>query len=402
LCYIHVVMPSLRTSVCIATLTLALTSTRLFAQETRAGEIARLQAEKAQRLEPILPSRAEKVLEWLEGHYTDPNTVYLTFGGVYPSSGFAPGIALRRAQGPARFDAGAAWSFRNYKQAHASLRFPELAGNKLEVATDVRWTEATQVPFHGIGSDSAKGTKGYYGLRELAAAGTVAFKPVTWFRVGGGLALRQVEDRAPAGNRPSVETVFGADVPGLSQEARYRQVSAFTAADWRESAGYSRRGGLYSLSVHDFSDADNALGFRRVDAEVQQLLPILKEHWVLAFRGLVQTTDVDDDQTVPYYLLPSLGGARRHRGYSDFRFHERHMLLVSGEYRWIPSRVLDMALFIDAGKVTRERRDLDFDGLKTAYGIGVRIHGPRVTPLRLDIARGNEGTRVHLTGGIAF
>ncbi len=156
------------------------------------------------------------------------------------------------------------------------------------------------------------------------------------------------------------------------------------------------------MALHDLKDSDNPVSFRRVDAEAQQLLPVLKEHWVLAFRGLVQTTDVDDDQLVPHYLLPSLGGGRLHRGYSDFRFRDRHMLLVSAEYRWLPSRILDMALFVDGGKVTRERRDLDFDGLKTAWGIGMRIHGPTFTPLRLDVARGKEGVRVHLTGGVAF
>jgi outer membrane translocation and assembly module TamA len=61
-----------------------------------------------------------------------------------------------------------------------------------------------------------------------------------------------------------------------------------------------------------------------------------------------------------------------------------------------------MALFVDVGKVARERRDLDFDELKTAYGIGMRFHGPTFTPLRLDVARGNEGVRVHITGGLAF
>ena len=66
------------------------------------------------------------------------------------------------------------------------------------------------------------------------------------------------------------------------------------------------------------------------------------------------------------------------------------------------SRVIDMAVFVDAGKVAAERRDLDFDGLKTAYGIGLRIHGPTFTPLRLDVARGEEGVRVHITGGVAF
>ena len=77
-------------------------------------------------------------------------------------------------------------------------------------------------------------------------------------------------------------------------------------------------------------------------------------------------------------------------------------MLLSAEYRWIPSRVIDMAVFVDSGKVAADRRDLDFENLKTAYGIGFRIHGPTFTPFRLDVARGDEGIRVHLTGGIAF
>ena len=394
-------MPSLSRSICITTMALALGTPPVLAQDTRAEEIARLQAEKARHLQPNLPTATEKTLAWLEAHFTDPDTVYLTFGGLYPSGGFAPGIAVRRAFGQARFNAGVAYSVRSYKAAHVSLDFPELAGQKIEVQTQLRWTDATQVPFYGIGSATSKDDRTHYGLRALDAGGTAAFTPTDWFKIGGGLAFKEIEDRAGVGNRPSIETGVGTP-PGLFTEARYRQATAFTAIDWRESAGYSRRGGLYSLAFHDFTDRDNPLSFRRVDAEVQQLVPILKEHWVLAFRGLVQTTDVDDNEVVPYYLLPSLGGARRHRGYADFRFQDRHMMLVSGEYRWTPSRVLDMALFVDAGKVARDRRDLDFNGLKTAYGIGLRIHGPTFTPLRLDVAHGKEGIRVHLTGGAAF
>ena len=402
MCYIHAVMSSRSLFIGASSLAIALASTPAYGQTTRAEEIAQLQAEKARQLAPNLPSRTEKSLTWLEGHFTDPNTVYLTFGGLYPSGGFAPGIAVRRAVGHARFNAGVAYSLHNYKLAHISLGFPDLAGDRVEIETHARWTDATQVPFYGAGNDSSKDGRVNYGLRALEAGGSAAFRPVSWFRVGGGLAVRQLEDREGAGSRPSIETRPGPAAPGLFTEARYRQATGFTAIDWRESSGYSRRGGLYSLALHDFSDRDHPLSFRRVDAEVQQLLPILKEHWVLAVRGLVQTTDVDDDDVVPYYLLPSLGGARRHRGYADFRFQDRHLLLVSGEYRWMPSRVLDMALFVDAGKVTRDRRDLDFNGLKTAYGIGLRIHGPTFTPLRLDVARGKEGVRVHVTGGVAF
>ena len=290
---------------------------------------------------------------------------------------------------------------RAYKSAYAALGFPELAGDHIEIDTHVKWTDATQVPFYGVGNDSLEDDRVNYGLRMLDAGGGIALKPVTWFRIGGALALQQIEDRGGDVSRASIET-FPGPVPGLSTDTSYRQTSVFTAIDWRESPGYTRRGGLYSIALHDFNDSGNPLSFRRIDAEVQQMLPILKEHWVLAFRGLVQTTDADDGQVVPYYLLPRLGGSTRHRGYSDFRFQDRHMLLLSGEYRWTPSRMLDMAIFVDAGKVTHDRADLDFDGLKTAYGIGARIHGPNFTPVRLDVAHGKEGFRVHITGGVGF
>jgi len=392
---------TLRKSIPTVILAIILAAPQASAQESRADEIAQKQAEKSQNLVPNTETAAERTLEWLEGHFTDPDTLYLTFGGLYPSAGFAPGLALRRAFGHARLNVGGAYSVRSYKLLHASLNFPELAANKLEVETRARWTDATQVPFYGLGNESNKDDRVNYGLRALEAGATAAFKPVPWYRIGGGIALRRIEDREGVGSRPSIET-FESPPPGLFTEARYTEATAFTGIDWRESSGYTRRGGLYSVALHDFRDADDNFSFRRVDAEIQQFLPILKEHWVLGLRGLVQTTDVDDSQVIPYYLLPSLGGARRLRGYGDFRFQDRHMMVVSAEYRWLPSRVIDMALFVDAGKVTRERRDLDFDGLKTTWGIGMRIHGPTFTPLRLDVARGKEGIRVHLTGGTAF
>lgn len=390
-------------SLCVIFLAVTFAASSVSAQDSRADEIARAQAEKSKQLRPNTPSGVERTLDWLEDYFTDPNTAYLTFGGVYPSAGFAPGLAVRHAFGHARLNAGGAFSTRAYKSAHVSLNFPHLAGEKIEIETEGRWTDATQVPFYGVGNDTDKDDRVNYGLRMLEANGSVAFRPVKWYRIGAGIGVNRVEDREGAGSRPSIESFVGPlPAGGIFNEARFTRARVFTAIDWRESEGYSRRGGLYSIALNDYRDADDRFGFRRVDAEIVQLLPILKEHWVLAFRGLVQTTDADDGQFVPYYLLPTLGGARRHRGYSDFRFQDRHMMLVSGEYRWTPSRVLDMALFVDAGKVTRDRSDLDFDGLKTAWGIGFRIHGPTFTPVRIDIASAKEGIRVHLTGGVAF
>ena len=391
-----------------STITTTLLAAMLFAtpasaQDSRAAELAAQQAEKSTRLIPNTVGSAERLLERFEDRFNDPNTIFVAFGGLYPSAGFGAGPAARRAIGRARLSVGAAYSMRNYKMAQGSVNFPDLLNEKLEINTRVRWTDATQVPFYGLGNESSEDNRVNYGLKAFEAGAAAAIKPVSWFRIGGGVAHRRYEDREGTGSHPSIETgAFPAPTPGLFAEARYTQATAFTAIDWRTSPGYSRRGGYYAISLNNFKDADDNFGFRRVDAEIQQLLPLLKEHWVLAFRGAVRTTDVDDQQVVPYYLLPTLGGARMHRGYSDFRFQDRHVLLLSGEYRWLPSRVVDMALFVDAGKVTHERRDLDFNDLKTAYGIGIRIHGPTFTPLRLDVAHGDEGLKFHITGGIAF
>ena len=385
------------------TVFIGLLSSPASAQQSRADEIAQQQAEKSKQLRPNTAGGMEQALDWFEDHFTNPNTVYMTFGGIYPSGGFAPGVAVRRAFGRARLNVGGAFSVRSYKLAHASLRFPELAGEKLDVETRVRWVDATQVPFYGLGNDSVKGDRVNYGLRSLHVGGRVTLKPAPWYSIGAGVASRSLENREGVGRRPSIETRHSSlTAPGLFSEPQYTEATAFTAIDWRESSGYTRRGGLYSIALNDIRDSDDAFSFRRFDAEFSQYIPLLKEQWVFVFRGLAQTTSAEGGQVIPYYLLPSLGGAQTLRGYSDFRFQDKHLLLLGAEYRWLPSRIIDMAIFVDAGKVAAERRDLDLDGLKTSYGIGLRFHGPTFTPLRLDVARGDEGIRAHITGGMTF
>jgi outer membrane translocation and assembly module TamA len=76
---------------------------------------------------------------------------------------------------------------------------------------------------------------------------------------------------------------------------------------------------------------------------------------------------------------------------------------MSGEFRWIPSRLgLDMALFYDTGKVTPRFNDISWTGLASDVGIGVRFHGPLATPLRIELAKGREGMHLVFSGSAAF
>jgi outer membrane protein assembly factor BamA len=108
-------------------------------------------------------------------------------------------------------------------------------------------------------------------------------------------------------------------------------------------------------------------------------------------RALASYTTTDGDNTVPYFLMPDLGGSRQLRGFASWRFRDRNRMLLTGEYRWTAGQFVDMALFLDAGKVAPSRADLDFDRLKTSYGIGARFHTPNATPFRLELAKTNDG-----------
>jgi outer membrane translocation and assembly module TamA len=82
------------------------------------------------------------------------------------------------------------------------------------------------------------------------------------------------------------------------------------------------------------------------------------------------------------------------RGFSSYRFRDRHSLLFTAEYRWYVQEFVDMAIFYDAGKVTSHRSQLDFDGLKSSVGAGIRFHGPETTAVRLEVAHSQEGWRL--------
>ena len=66
------------------------------------------------------------------------------------------------------------------------------------------------------------------------------------------------------------------------------------------------------------------------------------------------------------------------------------------------SRYLDLALFYDTGKVASSTSDLDLDGLKDDFGVGLRFHGPFATPLRLEIAKSREGLALIFASSAAF
>jgi len=375
------------------------------AQETRAGQIAEKQEEKAANLQPYQPTRFETAMNALEQNFASPpGGFYPAMDGIYSGGGFTLGAGYRQFYGrKAVWDLAGYYSVKNYKKVEVGTRTPWNFDGRWTFGARAGWLDAPQIGYYGLGMASAADDRANFRIKQGYAGARASFEPTRWTRLEADVAYEDYKTEEGLGSAPSIETIYnGSTAPGLGANPTYIRSAATAAIDWRHSPGYSRTGGYYGITVRNFADVDDTYSFSRIEAEAIQHIPILRENWVISVRGRVQTT-LDDDDTVPYFLLPSLGSGRTLRAYSTGRFRDRHSILTSAEFRWIPSRLaLDMALFYDTGKVTRDRGDLDFSDLESDWGIGARFHGPTTTILRIEAARGSDGWHLVFSTNAAF
>ena len=383
------------------------------AQETRAEEIEKKQAEKAANLKPYEPNKFEAIMNKLEESFASPPSGFFpAFGSVYPGGGFTLGGGYRHFYArQAVFDITGFYSIKNYKKVEIATRTPWHLRGPMTFGLRAGWLDAPQIGFYGIGMDTTTDDRANYRLKQGYGGANLGLRPTGWLRFEADVAYEDIKSEEGRGSAPSIETVYDeTTAPGLFQPGAPGQFSNPTfihsegtaAIDWRPSPGYARRGGYYGVTFVDYKDLDDVFSFQRVDGELIQHLPILRENWVISLRGRVQST-LDDDDLVPYFLLPQLGSGRTLRAYSTGRFRDRHSILTTIELRWIPSRTgLDMAIFYDAGKVTPRREDLDFNNLESNWGIGARFHGPAATVLRLEAAKGKDGIHLVIATSAAF
>ena len=101
-------------------------------------------------------------------------------------------------------------------------------------------------------------------------------------------------------------------------------------------------------------------------------------------------------------LAPFLGSGSTLRGIHNRRFTDRNRMLLTGEYRWRPSRYIDMALFLDAGQVAADRRDFDLERIRRRLGPRRALPRSNFNALRLEVARGREGVRLIFAGSQPF
>jgi hypothetical protein len=373
---------------------------------TRQAAIEQAQAEKAKNLRPYEPGRGERLMDRIDAALTGGGRGWHPFfETAYSGGGFPFGAGYAHPVNPySVIDVRGSYTVRGYKRAEVAFSSPRLFNRRADLSIAAGWREATQVGFYGLGTDTAKNDRRNYGFEQPFASAVFTLQPTRrlWL-LRGGLEVTKWSQEAGAGAVPSVETAYTpSTLPGLGAAPTYVHAQGTVGFDWRTSPGYSRRGGFYGVTAHDFTDRDKTFGYKQVDYEVVQHIPLLREAWTISLHGLARTAFDKGDQQIPFFMLPSLGGGSTLRGFSSWRFRDRNSLLLQAEWRIMVNRFLDTAVFYDAGKVTASKADLNLTGLEHDYGFGVRFHGPLATALRVEIARSAEGTALVFAAGPAF
>jgi len=370
------------------------------AQSTRVEAIAEAQAAKAGQLDAEGPSSAELLIRriLISPLLNGGVGAYPWFGSIYSGTGMGAGAGyLKPLVNAASFNVQAGISTSNSKMVRAGFTAPELWRGMLQVHTGAQWLDLRGLSFYGFGQRSDRRLRERFDFAPKEIGGNVTLKPLRFVAVTGGYMFTNFDSHRSSPRFAPRES------PGMDDELNFHVTRATAAFDWRPAPAYSTRGGYYRASFERHEEArGQPYSFNLQEYEVVQQVPIVREQFVLAAHGLMTLTTPDRGDEVPVMLSPILGGGSELRGFANRRFTDRNRVLLTGEYRWRPSRYLDMALFLDAGQVARDRRDFDVSDFDVAWGIGARFHGPTFNAFRFEVARGREGIRLILSGAQPF
>jgi hypothetical protein len=275
-----------------------------------------------------------------------------------------------------------------------------------------------RLDFYGIGPGSVFEDRASFGLRETTIGGRGWYQAAPAVRLGGSAAL-YVPDLSRGRNSavPFIDEVFDVStVPGYSAEptfGKYRGVVELiypVLNDPDTSDESDRYRGAYQFALEAVRDHDSGRhDFHRREFEVQQRIPGFMSGQRLTLHGFVASTNAGAD--VPFYMLYTLGGSgglksfrpdmlgtdgtrATLRGFRNFRFRDRNLLLMQAEYRIPLHRYVQSTVFVDAGQVASRTSEL-FGNLRKSVGFSLGYVRRGRNLGRMDVGfGGGEGVRV--------
>jgi hypothetical protein len=405
-------------------------TTPAVAQQTREEIAAEERRARSQDLQPTEPGFVERTMlklsdERLMDRLFDPrHGFFVRVGLPVEGSSFALGPAWR-ASDPGRhytFTASAAGSISLEWLGELALQIPDalpkLGRDRFFADFSLSRSGRVSNEFWGLGNSSSEDDEAIYRLAQTVVGGAFGVRLRPWLSVAGTAARLAPGVKPSESSSPTITEAFDeSTAPGLTRQPAFFRPGITVDLDYRESMPPTRtavrldplpiagasRGGRYQVTFNAYHDQDfDQYSFRQTRIDLQQFVPLLHVHRVLAFRALAVLSDTSDGQEVPFYLSPTYGGLNVGRGYPTFRFRDRNMLALQAEYRYQINRLMNGAIFVDSGQVAPRVGALAWSQFKTTYGTGVRFGASGGAALRFDLAFGGDGPTFIFGLGHAF
>jgi hypothetical protein len=344
-------------------------------------------------------------------------------GGVAAGGGLGVGIGYNSSDRDPWYREGEAMvTVRRYWSLDGDVgRQSAAKSSRIGVFGSVR--HMNQLDYFGIGPHSVFEQRSAYRLRETAFGTRGWFRPASAVRIGGSASIYLPDvgmDAHPS--VPFIGEVFPTtSVPGFSAEptfGRYRgfiELLSGVVSDPRDVEDSDRYRGSYQVAVEAVRDHDTGRhDFHRWELESQQRFPGVKPGHRLTLHGFVASTNTGAD--VPFYMLYTLGGSgglksfrpdllggdgtrATLRGFRNYRFRDRDLVLMQAEYRIPISEQVHTTVFVDSGQVAPRMAEL-FKDLRTTTGFSLSYVRKGKTLGRMDVGfGGGEGVQLFWSFG---
>lgn len=369
---------------------------------TRAEELRRQQEEKARNLKPVdLPWPHDLVL-WIRRNKVPEKFAYGVngfrplIGSLGPGSGIAFGVEyqkerIRNTNILLRTSISA--SLQEFFMVDFQL------GSPADGARRTFWDVATyhmlipSIFYYGTGPDSPSSPRTAYSLKENSLGGFAGVKIRPRFGLGAGARYLTTDPGLPRDSTLPTQDVFTPQQsPALDQALRFVIPSFFVG--WRRLPGSDvpQSGGSALAQYSFFSDQKlGQFSFQRIDFDLQYRRRFLNDQRGFFLWGRTMLNKAIGGNQVPFYLEARLGGPFDLRGFPGMRFYDDNKLILNGEYSFRIAAPMDLAIFMDAGKVFPRWSQLNLHSLEKSYGMGIRMYSKRGNLAHFDLAWSREG-----------
>jgi hypothetical protein len=311
-------------------------------------------------------------------------------GGFPADSGFSAGAEVVRTHLLGPFDGRikAVASVKKYELLEVGADVPELRP-WLSLKITAGYHNYPQDNFWGLGNNTRKDQRTNYLIEAFDT--TTAFQ-MSFGKFRGGISGGYLKINTGPGRDKDVPSV----PESLQLGPSYGHAGASLEYGALDDESDPHKGGKYAFQWTTYASS-----FQRYEVAAYRFVPITATDRV-GLRALTTFIHNSPTETVPFFMLPTVGGSDTVRGFNHYRFRDGDALVLNAEYRRPLNAFVDAVAFVDAGRVFSRAADLGLSDLHYSGGFGARLKFGQRVLIGIDLGFSREGARLWFRTGQMF